>query len=111
MNSVMYIYIPDIFHEIQVIQTWSYRIRSLQNNDLGITSSIIFSVCFSAQKSIPGTPLASQVANLFHQVNAVFPIEELPHVATTTSKKDLECILHIQSEITTTTKFYKCFSN
>lgn len=111
MNIVMYISIPDIFHGTQVIQTWSFGIRSLQNNDPGITFSLIFSVYFSAQKSIPGTPLASRITNLFHQDNVVFPVEELPHVATTTSKKDLECILHIQSEMTTTTKFYKCLSN
>lgn len=70
-----------------------------------------FLLYFSVQKSIPPASLVSQVANPFHQINSVFPLKELPCAATTKSKKDVEHMLHIQSKITTTTKFNKWLSN
>lgn len=111
MNSVMYASIPNIFHKAHAIQSRSYVIRSLQNKDPGITSSSILSALLFYSEKHSWHPLASQVANLFHLVNTVFPLEELPHVAATMSKKDLERILHVQSERTTATKFNKCLSN
>lgn len=45
-----------------------------------------FLLYFSVQKSSPATPLASQAADLIHQINIIFPIEELPYMATTMSR-------------------------